>query len=170
MDNDFDLDNILDSMNLTGQWQPSSMPDIEDPSLNIQILDDIIFSADDSPPLPILNNNDDISNALMDPLETDSITQLLSTSFGELPRQNTIEETMENMNLNQSQTDILSSSICVQMGSSPVEQKEIENSILVNQVVRNQRRMLKNAPKSKRNSGSQQPSSTVGPVDILSSM
>jgi hypothetical protein len=33
----FDLDNILDSMNLTGQWQPSSMPDILDPSLNSQV-------------------------------------------------------------------------------------------------------------------------------------
>jgi hypothetical protein len=67
MEDDFDLDNILDSMNLTGQWQPSSMPDIVDPSLNIQILDDLIFSAADSPPsLPILNNNDDISNALID--------------------------------------------------------------------------------------------------------
>jgi hypothetical protein len=39
MEDDFDLDNILDSMNLTGQWQPSSMPDIVDPSLNIQVSD-----------------------------------------------------------------------------------------------------------------------------------
>ncbi len=32
-----------------------------------KILDDLIFSAADSPPsLPILNNNDDISNALID--------------------------------------------------------------------------------------------------------
>jgi hypothetical protein len=104
-------------------------------------------------------------------LETDDITKLISTPIGEVPlqRQSTIEETMESMNLNQSQTDILSSSICVQMGSSPVEQKEIENSILVKHLVQEQRRILKNAPKPKRNSGCHPPSSTVGPVDILSS-
>ena len=37
MEDDFDLDTILDSINLTGQWQPSSMPDIADPSLNSQV-------------------------------------------------------------------------------------------------------------------------------------
>jgi hypothetical protein len=37
MEEDFDIDSILDSMNLTGQWQPSSMPAIIDPSLNIQV-------------------------------------------------------------------------------------------------------------------------------------
>jgi hypothetical protein len=39
-------------------------------------------------------------------LETDDITKLISTPIGEVPlqRQSTIEETMESMNLNQSQT------------------------------------------------------------------
>ena len=87
-------------------------------------MDDITLSADEASPLaplPILSS-DDILNALMDrkyffeeeiqgskmlidlALEGDDITQLLSTSFGELPRQSTIEETMESMNLNHSQT------------------------------------------------------------------
>lgn len=87
-------------------------------------MDDITLSADEASPLaplPILNS-DDILNALMDrkyffnediqvsimlidlALEGDDINQLFSTSFGELPRQSTIEETMESMSLNQSQT------------------------------------------------------------------
>jgi len=37
MEDDLDIDSFLDSMNLTGQWQPSSMPAIVDPSLNIQV-------------------------------------------------------------------------------------------------------------------------------------
>jgi hypothetical protein len=37
-------------------------------------------------------------------LETDDITKLISTPIGEIQRQSTIEETMENMNLNTSQT------------------------------------------------------------------
>lgn len=36
--------------------------------------------------------------------DSDDIARLLSTSFDDLPRQSTIEETMENMNLNHSQT------------------------------------------------------------------
>jgi hypothetical protein len=89
------------------------------------------------------------------------------------------------------------------MGSSPVEQKAIESkenelnlncknillsidSILVNQYVREQKRILKTAPKGKRNSGKgiesllnltvfllilgyHPSSSTVGPVNVLSS-
>jgi hypothetical protein len=37
MEEDFDLDNILDALNVTGQWQPSTMPMVSDPSLNIQV-------------------------------------------------------------------------------------------------------------------------------------
>ncbi len=37
MEEDFDLDNIWDALNLTGQRQPSSMPVASDPSLNIQV-------------------------------------------------------------------------------------------------------------------------------------
>jgi len=36
--------------------------------------------------------------------ETDDITKLISTPLGELPRQSTIEEHIEKMTLNQSQT------------------------------------------------------------------
>ena len=37
MEDDYDLQNLLDSMNLTGIYQPSSMPDILDPLLNDQV-------------------------------------------------------------------------------------------------------------------------------------
>jgi len=76
---------------------------------------------------------------------------------------------MANMNLSQSHTDILSSSFSIQVGSSPVEQKEIDNSILARQLVREQQRIYKNASKSKKSSGYQQSSSNVGPIDVLSS-
>ena len=84
MEDDFDLDNILDSINLTGQWQPSSMPDIIDPSLNsqvnnkqkkvdnkklffifIKILDGFDLISDDISP-SASNTSDDISSALID--------------------------------------------------------------------------------------------------------
>jgi hypothetical protein len=172
MEDDFDLDNMIDSINLTGQWQPSSMPIIMDSNLNSQILDDLLLSADDSPPSNS-NNNDDIINALINtpisPFGTDDISEFISAPIGELPRQSTIEDTLEKMNLDQSQTDILSSSICIQTGSFSVEQKEIDNSILAKQIVREQQRMYKNASKSRKTSGYQSPSSTVGPIDVLSS-
>ncbi len=37
MEEDFDLDNILDALNVTGQWQPSPMPMLSDPTLNSQV-------------------------------------------------------------------------------------------------------------------------------------
>jgi len=100
MEDDLDIDSFLDSMNLTGQWQPSSMPAIVDPSLNIQILDDIDLSVDGMLPASSLNTNDDISSALIDTamnsFDIDDISKFISTPIGEVPRQSTIEENLEN--------------------------------------------------------------------------
>jgi hypothetical protein len=146
---------------------------LKHPSLNSQILDGIDLIADDILTQPNLTTCDDISSALidstMDAFENDDITKLISTPIGEVPRQSTIEENLEKINLNQSHTDILSSTIYIQMGSSPVEQKEIDNSILARQIVREQQRMYKTASKTRKTSGYQQSSSTVGPIDVLSS-
>lgn len=87
-------------------------------------MDDVSFGSDEilsTPSLPILNNNDDILNALINSKsfvdedeciilnfglapESSEIGNLFATSLGELPRQSTIEETMENMTLNHPQT------------------------------------------------------------------
>jgi hypothetical protein len=166
MEEDFDLDNILDALNVTGQWQPSPMPMLSDPTLNSQILDDILLSPDASEHRNS-SDNDDISNALIgtsidifgslsssgNSFETDNIATLISSDIGEIPIQSTIEDTMERMNINHAQTNILSSSISIQMGSSPVEQKVIDNSILARKLVRDQQRIYKTASKSRKSSG-----------------
>ncbi|CAF1216836.1 unnamed protein product [Adineta steineri] len=186
MEEDFFL-NSLDSLNLSGQWQPSSMPDILDSSLNSQILDDIVLSTDDYQHASS-SPSDDISNALIGPgmdlvfesfsptnnsEENDDISALISTPIGEIstptgevPNQGTIEQTMYRMSINQTNTDMLSS---VQIGSSPVEQNKIDNSILASKVVRTQQRLYKNASKSRKSSSYRQASSTVAPIDVLSS-
>ncbi|CAF0856052.1 unnamed protein product [Rotaria sordida] len=175
-------------MNLTGQHQPSGLPDIRDSSLDDQILGGLVFTEEDLALHSALHNIDDIRNALIDtpmeqfssfdsiitnipasPPENDDITKLISSSFEEITRQSTIEDTMERMNLSQSQTDILASPTSVQIGSSPVEHKEIDNSILARQYVQQQERLYKNASKVKKNSKHQNSSSNVGPIYILSS-
>ncbi|CAF2403697.1 unnamed protein product [Rotaria sp. Silwood2] len=187
MEEHSDLYNLVEFMNLTGQQQPSGLPDISDSLLNDQILGDIVFTEEDLALHSIMTNNDDISNALIDaqidqfpiydliitdipasPCENDDITKLISSPFEEVPRQSIIEDTMERMTLIQSQTDILSSPSSVQIGSSPVEHKEIDNSILASKYVQQQHRIYKNASKAKKSSKHQQPSSNVGPIDILS--
>ncbi|CAF1530433.1 unnamed protein product [Rotaria magnacalcarata] len=187
MDENFDLDNILESMNLTGQHQASGLTIIRDSSLDDQILGDIYLSEEDLLAHSHFTINDDISNALIDntidefapftelinpmaesSIENDEIGKFISTPLGEMPRQSTIEETLERININQSHTDTFSSAIAFQIGSSPVEHK-IDNSILATHFVQQQQRIIKNASKARKSSKYQQPSSNVGPIDILTS-
>lgn len=182
MDEDFHLENMIESINLTGQYQPAVLPDFDDFSLKAQILDNIVLSQDDS----ILSHsihNDDINNALfgpnMDPLDTFSfmfdsthivnndITKLISSPIQQI--QSTIDDNMERMNLHDSHRDILSSSISFPAASSPTEPKEIDKSILAINFNPDQEFTNKNSSKSKKNSKNRKASSTVGPVDILSS-
>jgi hypothetical protein len=185
---DFDPEELFDSLNLSGQWQPSIMPDISDSILNSQILDGFDLFQDGPSSIATHTNSinsDDISSALIDmtidpfdtltsldsqsSFENDDMVKFLTSPIEDLPKQSIIEDKLERMNLNQSQTDILSSPISVQIGSSPIEPKEIENSILARDFVREQHRIMKRTSKPKRTSGYQQPSSTVGPIDVLSS-
>lgn len=172
MEEDNDLYSFLDGLNLTGQWQPSSTIDVGDQSLRNQILSDVVFSVDDSPPAMMLNQNDDFTAALMhptmDPFMTDDVILPSFTPTGETPIQSRIEDTLENMTLNQMNTENIASSLCIPMGSSPVEQKEINSSILVLQNTDGQQRIHREA-KARKTSAYQQSSSTVAPIDVLTS-
>ncbi|CAF0985711.1 unnamed protein product [Rotaria sp. Silwood1] len=189
MDENLDLDILVDSLNLTGQRQPSVLSDLSDSLLNDQILGGFVFPDDYLASNSTIHNTDDISNALIDlpmdqfpiydsvithepasPCDNEDISKFISSiSFQEIPRQSIIEDTMERMTLTSSQTDILSSPSSVQIGSSPIEQKEIDMSILTTQYIQQQHRILKSSSKPKRSSKNQQSSSSVAPIDILSS-
>lgn len=171
-DNGF-FDSFFDGLNLTGQWQPSSTIDVNDSGLTNQILDDVVFSVDDSPSAPIINTGDDFNIALLaaglDTFTANDFAAQLPTPTGEVPQSSRfIEETMDNMTLNQTNRENPILSSYVPMGSSPVEQKEIDNSILVQQYVESQQRIHRDA-KARKSSTLQSSSSNVGPIDVLTS-
>ncbi|UJR20827.1 hypothetical protein I4U23_023938 [Adineta vaga] len=173
-----DFDSLFESINLTGQSQPSVVHDVSDLSLDSQILNDMFFPTNGFQDLHAISA-DDIQNALIDSpnalfntspehsFESEDIAALISSPIAETPRQSTIEDSMEQMNINQLQEvdALLSSSLPVQVGSAPVEPKEIDNSILSKQTVRNQR-LLKNASKTRRTNGYRHASSSVAPIDV----
>ncbi|CAF1025814.1 unnamed protein product [Adineta ricciae] len=181
MAEDFDMESLLESMNLTGQSQPTTMPNVSDPSLDNQILNDLTFGSDAFLSLNS-TSSDDIHNALIDSpsalftttpqhsFESEDIASLISSNIGEVPRQNSIEDTFEHMNINPLPTDfMLSSSFSTQVGSSPVEPQAFDNVAAARQCVRNQQRLHKNASKLKKNSAGRHTSSSVAPIDILAS-